>query len=166
MSRRRAIIVLGAITLIIIYAVASILSIQDWLYLHTSDGIAVHIIIDNRTQEIIGPFVISDSDSSTALHTDRINPLSVIDVYYEVPVARGENSITMTDHYGKQYVVVGYFENNLRGRVDIRVVCANAEGLSGKHRELRSYYFSIQWRPWGMNTCESTEFTNDFGVGP
>ncbi len=153
-KRHKAIVILSIITLTVFFTAKYILSNEFWLSKTASDGIAIHIVIDNRTNKQIGPFDISDSTTSTTIHIDQVEPLSVVDVDFETPVTWGENAIIMTDSEGRDYAVVGYFEHNIRGRVDIRVECATSEGLSGAQWSLLSYYFSMQWQPWGTTTCE------------
>jgi len=151
LHRRRLIIALGIILLMVVIFVASVLWNETWL---SPEGIAVHLVIDNRTNEKIGPFVIVEDQDSAPLHIDQVEPLSVVDVYYKKSESWGENAITMTDSNGRDYSVIPYFENQQKGRVDIRVECVNSDGLSGKKRDLVSWYFSFEWHSWGMSACE------------
>jgi len=41
-----------------------------------------------------------------------------------------------------------------KGGVDIRVECVTPDGLSGKKRDLVSWYFSFDWHSWGESVCE------------
>jgi len=118
------------------------------------ENIAVHIVINNRTNQVIGPFEISEHLDSIPLHVNQIEPFSVSDVYYIKSESWGENAIVMTDGNGKKYQVIPYFENNQKGRVDIRIECVTPEGLSGKIRKLTSWYFSFEWNSWGTSTCK------------
>ena len=150
-NRRRLIITLGVILLTAIVFVVSVLWNETWL---SPEDVAVHIVIDNRTNERIGPFVISEDQDSAPLHIDEVEPRSAVDVYYRKSESRGENAITMTDSNDKIYSVVPYFENQQRGRVDVRIDCVTSEGLSGKKRDLVSWYFSFEWHAWGTSACE------------
>lgn len=151
LNRRRLIIALGILLLIAVMFVGSVLWNETWL---SPEGIAVHIVIDNRTNEYIGPLVISEDQDSAPLHIDQVEPLSVVDVYYKKSESWGENAITMRDSHGKIYSVVPYFENQQKGRVDIRIECVTPDGLSGKKRDLISWYFSLDWHSWGTSACE------------
>ena len=131
--------------------IASVLSKEAWL---SSENIAIHIVIDNRTDQQIGPFVISEHQDSAPLHINQIEAFSVADVYYKKSASWGENAIIMTDTGGKNYAVIPYFENDQKGRVDIHVECVTPEGLSGKKRDLTSSYFSFEWNSWGTPVCE------------
>jgi len=144
-------IVFGIMLLIAVIFVAGVLWNDAWL---SPERVAVHIVIDNRTNKHIGPFVISENQDSEPLHIAQIEPLSVVDVYYKKSESWGESAITMTDSDGKTYAVVPYFENQQKGRVDIRVECATPDGLSGKKRDLVSWYFSFNWYSWGTSACE------------
>jgi hypothetical protein len=150
LNRRRWIIAFGIILLIAI-VVLSVLSNEAWL---SSENIALHIVVDNRTNQPIGPFVISEHQDSTPLHINPIEPLSTADVYYKKSESWGENAIVMTDSIGQNYAVIPYFENDQKGRVDIRVECIAPEGLSGRIRNLTSWYFSFEWKAWGTSGCE------------
>ena len=150
-NRRRSIITLGVILLTAIVFVVSVLWNETWL---SPEDVAVHIVIDNRTNERIGPFVISEDQDSAPLHIDEVEPWSAVDVYYRKSESWGENAITMTDSNGKIYSVVPYFENQQRGRVDLRIDCVTSEGVSGKKRDLVSWYFSFEWHSWGTSACE------------
>ena len=151
MNRRKLVIALGIVLLTTIIIVVSVLSNEAWL---SSENIAIHIVIDNQTNQQIGPFVISEHLDSEPLHIGQIDPFSVADVYYKKAESWGENAIVMTDGNGKNYAVVPYFENDQKGRVDIRVECTVPDGLSGKKRDLTSWYFSFEWRSWGTPKCK------------
>jgi hypothetical protein len=151
LNRRRLIIALAIILLIAVVFIGSVLWNETWL---SPEGIAVHIVIDNRTNEPIGPFVVSEDQDSASLQIDQVEPVSAVDVYYKKSESWGENAITMTDSSGKTYAVVPYFENQQKGRVDIRVECVTPDGLSGKKRDLVSWYFSFEWYSWGTSACE------------
>jgi hypothetical protein len=150
LNRRKLVIVVGIALLTTI--IISFLSNEAWL---SSENIAILIVIDNRTNQQIGPFVISEHQDSTPLHINQIEPFSVADVYYKKSESRGENAIVMTDGHGRNYAVIPYFENDQKGRVDIRVECVTPDGgLSGKKRELTLWYFSFEWASWGTSACE------------
>ena len=151
LNRRKWTTAFGSILVIAVVFVARVLSSGTWL---SSEHIAIHLVIDNRTDKQIGPFVISEAQDSEPLHINLIGPFSVVDVYYKKLESWGENVITMTDSHGKDYYVVDYFEHQQRGRVDIRVECITADGLSGKKRDLVYDYFSFDWYSWGTSTCE------------
>jgi hypothetical protein len=153
MLNRRKLIIAFGITLLLIAAIFEVnaLSNQPWL---PSEGISIHIVIDNRTNKQIGPFVISQYRDSEPLQVKQIEPWSVVDVYYITPNHGGENAITMKDSNGVVYSIIPYFEQGQRGRVDIRVECVGLDGLSGKKRELVTWYFSFEWRSWGASACK------------
>jgi hypothetical protein len=151
LNRSRLIIAFGIILLMAVIFAAGVLWNEPWL---SSKHVAIHLVIDNRSDKQIGPFVISEDQDSEPLHIKQIEPFSVVDVYYTKSESWGENAITMTDNNGKNYSVVPYFENQQRGRVDIRVECVTADGLSGKKRDLVYRYFSFEWYSWGASTCE------------
>jgi len=98
--------------------------------------------------------VISEHQDSAPLHVNKIEPFSVVDVYYKKSESWGENAIVMTDDDGKNYAVIPYFESDQKGRVNIRVECVNPDGLSGKKRDLTSWYFSFEWNSWGRSDCK------------
>ena len=150
-NRRKVIAALGVVLLITIIFTANLLPNETWF---SSEAIAIHIVIDNRTNKQIGPFLISEYRDSAPLQTNQIEPWSKMDVYYVKSKSGGENAITMTDSNGSVYPVVPYFEQDQKGRVDIRVECVTPDGLSGKTRKLVSWYFSLEWRSWGTATCE------------
>ena len=150
LNRRRLIIVFGTVLLTAIL-IFSTLSNDAWF---ASENIAIHIVIDNRTNQQIGPFVISEHLDSPPLHVNQIEPFSVSDVYYRKSESWGENAIVMTDGNGKNYEIIPYFENTQKGRVDIRVECVSPDGLSGKIRQLTSWYFSFEWKSWGTSACK------------
>jgi hypothetical protein len=150
LNRRRWIIAFGIILLIAL-VVLSVLSNEAWL---SSENIALHIVVDNRTNQPIEPFVISEHQDSAPLHINLIESLSTADVYYKKSESWGENAIVMTDSNGQNYAVIPYFENKQKGRVDIRVECVAPDGLTRKIRNLTSLYFSLEWNAWGMSDCE------------
>ena len=151
LNGRRLIHASGIVVLIAVIFVAGVLWKEAWL---SPERVAIHIVIDNRTNNHIGPFVIAEDQDSEPLHINQIEPLSVVDVYYKKSESWGENAITMTDSHGKTYSVIPYFESHQKGRVDIRVECVTADGLSGKKRDLVSWYFSFEWYSWGTSICE------------
>lgn len=69
----------------------------------------------------------------------------------------GEDVITLVDKYGNSYNIVPYFEQGVRGRVDIRVNCVSPDGISGKIRELNNWYYSMEWKDWGEQSCNLYE---------
>ncbi len=148
----RTIVCIGIIALVFLIS-GGFLWIRHWLSIPSSDGIALHLVIKNLTSHEIGPFVVSDARNSISLHIAPVKPLSTSVVDFVTPEAWGENAIVMTDPNGQSYVVVGYFEHSISGRVDIIVECASAEGLSGRHREITSYFFSFDWLHWGIPEC-------------
>jgi hypothetical protein len=150
MLNRRRLVTAAGIVLLTAMIVSALLN-DAWL---ASEKIAVHIVIDNRTNQQIGPFVISEHQGLASLQINQIEPFSVADVYYKKSESWGENAIVMTDSYGKNYAVIPYFENHQKGRVDIRVECVTPDGLSGKKRDLTSWYFSFEWYSWGTSVCE------------
>ena len=150
MLNRRRLVTAAGIVLLTAMIVSALLN-DAWL---ASEKIAVHIVIDNRTNQQIGPFVISEHQGLASLQINQIEPFSVADVYYKKSESWGENAIVMTDSYGKNYAVIPYFENDQKGRVDIRVECVTPDGLSGKKRDLTSWYFSFEWYSWGTSVCE------------
>ena len=150
MLNRRRLVTAAGIVLLTAMIVSALLN-DAWL---ASEKIAVHIVIDNRTNQQIGPFVISEHQGLGSLRINQIEPFSVADVYYKKSESWGENAIVMTDSYGKNYAVIPYFENDQKGRVDIRVECATPDGLSGHKRDLTSWYFSFEWYSWGTSVCE------------
>ena len=152
MNRRKLIIDFGIILLIAIIFLASVLWNETWL---SPERVAIHVVIDNRTDKQIGPLVISADQDSAPLRVNQIEPFSIVDIYYKKSESWGENAIKITDSNGKNYSVVPYFENQQKGRVDIRVECVNSDGLSGKKRDLVSWYFSFEWHSWGTSACES-----------
>jgi hypothetical protein len=151
LNRRKLIIVSSILLLVVVIVFTNILWDETWL---SPEPVAIHVVINNRTDKQIGPFVISDHQNSTPMHIDKIAPSSAADVYYKKSEAGGENAIKMTDSIGKNYLVVPYFENQQKGRVDIRVECVGSDGLAGKKRDLISWYFSFEWRAWGAAKCE------------
>ena len=116
--------------------------------------ISIHIVIDNSTDEPIGPFVVTQRDDSAPLTIETIRPDSIFDVHYQTPVLWGENAITMRDKSENHYIVIGYFEGSQTGQVDIRVECITPDGLSGKKRDRVSWYHSYKWEPWGESVCQ------------
>jgi hypothetical protein len=126
---------------------------QLWLSISASDGIAIHLVIDNRTAQEIGPFVVADESSGTALPIGLVPPNTAASLDFVTPHISGENFITMSDCEGTRYVVIGYFEHSIRGRVDIIVNCAGPLELSGQRREITSYFLSFGWRRWGVLDC-------------
>ncbi|MBK8421344.1 hypothetical protein [Candidatus Villigracilis saccharophilus] len=152
-NRNKKIILVGVALIATIIFIANVILNETWF---SPEAIAIHIVIDNRTNKQIGPFVISEYRDSEPLQINQIEPFSKANVYYLKSKSGGENEITMTDSNGKEYPVVPYFEQDQRGRVDIRVECASAEGLSGKKREMISWYFSFEWSSWGTRDCKNT----------
>jgi hypothetical protein len=125
-----------------------------WYSIPPSDGIGIHLVIANETTQKIGPFVVGDELSSTSMRIPTVEPHSSTSIDFVTPEVWGENSIVMSDLHGNRYIVVGYFEHSIRGRVDIVVECANTMGLSGRYRAITSYFRSMEWRPWGIRDCE------------
>jgi len=154
LNRCKVIIAISITLLIFAIFMTSVLSKEHWLFAPASKNIAIHIVIDNRTDQPIGPFVIADSHASAPVPINKIESFSLADVDYEISIASGENGVIMIDSNGKRYSINSYFENGLKGRVDIRVECATSDGLSGKRRELTSGYSSFQWESWGTVVCE------------
>ena len=151
LNRKKMIIAFGVIALIIVISLASVLKNETWL---SHNRLAIHIVIDNRTNQRIGPFTISDDQESEQLRIDSIEPFSAKDIYFEKPETWGENAISMIDSNGNIYPIVPYFETQQKGRVDIRVECITPNGLSGMKRNLLSDYFSFDWNSWGVTVCE------------
>ena len=152
-NRSKKIIIVGIVLIATIIFIANVISKETWF---SPEAIAIHIVIDNRTNKQIGPFVISEYQDSEPLQINQIEPFSKVDVYYIKSKSGGENEIVMIDNNGKEYLVVPYFEQDQRGRVDIRVECVSPDGLSGKKRELVSWYFSFVLRSWGTSACKET----------
>lgn len=151
LNRKIILIVVGIVCLVSDIVLFSILSKDAWL---SPEKIAIHIVIDNRTGQQIGPFEISDVQDTAPLQISPIGAYSVADVYYKNAEAGGENEIIMTDSRGNQYYIVSYFEQGQKGRVDLRVECVRPDGgLAGKKRDLTSGYFSFEWAEWGASTC-------------
>ncbi len=151
MLNRRSLIAAFGIVLLTAIIIFSILSNDAWL---APENIAVHIVINNRTNQTIGPFEISEHLDTHPLRVNQIEPFSVADVYYIKSESWGENAIVLRDSTGKNYEVIPYFENDQKGRVDIRVECVTPDGLSGKIRQLTSWYFSFEWASWGTFACK------------
>jgi hypothetical protein len=152
LKRRRLVLPLGFILLLTAMALAgNTLGFDTSL---SSEHVAVHVVIENRTNEQIGPFAISDNHNGEALHINQIESFAMADAYFRRSESWGESVITMTVKTGKDYLIVPYFENDLKGRVDIRVECVGRNGLSGKKRDLVSGYFSFEWHSWGVSNCE------------
>lgn len=152
-NRKIILIVVVIVCLLSDVVLFAILSRDAWL---SPEKIAVHIVIDNRTNQQIGPFEISDSQDVVPLLISPIGANAVADVYYKNAEAGGENEIIMTDSRGNEYYVVPYFEQGQKGRVDLRVECVTPDGeLAGKKRDLTSWYFSFEWYAWGASTCGS-----------
>jgi hypothetical protein len=152
MSKRNKIIIIlcSSIALIIIWFVATFLAYETWT---ASEMLAIHVVVDNRTNSEIGPFKLADSQGAEPVHIDIITPLSKCDAYFLKPESWGENSIVLIDSDNREYGVVPYFENGQNGRVDIRATCASSVGLAGNTRQLTSWYFSFKWRSWGFSEC-------------
>jgi hypothetical protein len=150
LNRYRAIIAVGILSLL--FVISIVIGLRKLAGL-SPEGI-VHVVIDNRTHQPIGPFVILEDQDSAPLHISQIDPLSMADIYYKTSGSWGENAITITDNNGKAYSVIPYFENPQKGRVDIRIECVTSEGLAGKTRKLVSSYFSFEWHSWGVSVCE------------
>jgi hypothetical protein len=150
LNRRKLGTVLGIVLLTAVIIVSVLLN-EAWL---SSENIALHIVVDNRTNQQIGPFVISEHQEFAPVQMNQIAPFSKADVYYKRSVSWGENAIVMTDSNSQSYAVIPYFENDQKGRVDIRVECVASDGLSGKIRNLTSSYFSLEWNAWGKSVCE------------
>jgi len=151
LNRYKWTIFFGIVTVIITALAVNILSHETWL---APEDISIHIVIDNQTNQPIGPFIVSEYQDTEPLHVNQIEPFSKVDVYYKKTKSGGENEITMIDGNKKGYIVVPYFEQDQRGRVDIHVECANPDGLSGRIRYLVSWYFSFVWHSWGMSVCK------------
>lgn len=149
-DRRKIITAFGIILVLGAVVITSVWLNKSWL---PSEGISIRIVIDNRTNKQIGPFVISEHGGSAPLRIETIQPSSAVNVYYQRPMYWGENAITMRDDNDNEYAIVPYFEGSQSGRVDIRVECATPDGLSGKIRQLVSWYFSFEWRSWGTSVC-------------
>lgn len=161
LKRHKVIIAVGIALSIITISVVSLLSNELQLLFEvtklqqSTESIAIHIVIANHTNKRIGPFDISDSQDTISVHVNQIEPFSITDVYYKKSESWGENSINMTDNNGQQYSLVPYFENGQSGRVDIHVECITPiTGLSGKKRNLVSWYFSFEWYSWGTFPCK------------
>jgi hypothetical protein len=150
-DRRKLITVFGVLLVLGVVVITSVWLNKSRL---SPDGISIQIVIENRTNKQIGPFVISEHGGSAPLRIGTIQPSSAVNVYYQRPMYWGENAITMRDDNDNEYAVVPYFEGSQSGRVDIRVECATPEGLSGKKRDLVSWYFSLEWNSWGTSACE------------
>lgn len=160
MKRRKVIVVFGVVLLIVVITV-SVLANERWLF-SISEGNYVHIVIDNRTDQQLGSFVITDHQDSAIVQIDRIDPLSKIEVDYITSETWGENAIIMEDSIGNQYTIVGYFEHTVRGRVDIQIECVTSDCLFGKRRDFTSYLFpSFEWYSFGTVTCEQPELCID-----
>ena len=117
-----------------------------------SEAEVVHFIIENDTGEIIGPLMIDDGKNNPPEYIDQIMPFSKIDVYYKNSDV-GENAIALMDGKGNTYYVIGYFESPQRGRVDIKINCMTAIGISGKVRVLVSSQNSYKWDSFGKSVC-------------
>jgi hypothetical protein len=152
MKRLMTIVCISVISSTILFG-GGILWIYRWLSIPLSEGIAIHLVIKNLTNQEIGPFAVSDTLSSTSLFIAAVEPRSTVVVDFVSPEVWGENEIVMTDPSGQQYTVIGYFEHSIKGRVDIIVVCASSEGLLGRQREITSYFSSLDWLPWGISDC-------------
>jgi len=94
LNRHKVIIAFRIALLITIIFIVRVLWNETWL---SSERVAIHIVIDNRTNQQIGPFAISEYQDSAPLHINQIEPFSVVDVYYKKSESWGENSIKMTD---------------------------------------------------------------------
>ncbi|MCB9133929.1 MAG: hypothetical protein H6636_00785 [Anaerolineales bacterium] len=150
-NRGKKVIIVGVALIVAIIFIVNVTLKETWF---SPEAIAIHIVIDNRTNKQIGPFVISDYRDSEPLQVNLVEPFSKVDVYYIKLKSGGENEIVMSDSNGKEYPVVPYFEQDQRGRVDIRVECVSPDGLSGKKRVLVSWYFSFVWHSWGTPACK------------
>ena len=163
MSKRHKVILSLTISLMIVsYLAFVVVDLFLWYFISpfvpSTEGIAVHVVIDNRTNKTIGPFVMTDRDDSAPLIINQIEPLSVIEVDFKREEGFGENSIGITDNNGRRYDVVGYFEQPLSGRVVIRIECVNPDGYSGKKRLLANHILaSFHWDSWGIRNCEHEE---------
>jgi hypothetical protein len=153
-SRKRILIALSGITLFLAWFAFNALSIRTWA---TPDMLAIHVVIDNRTDFEIGPFTIVDAQDAPPVPVNAIAPRSVVDLDYEQAESWGENVVILIDSEGREYDIVPYFENGQKGRVDIRIDCASPAGLAGVKRELISWYFSFKWRSWGFEECFELE---------
>lgn len=154
MKRQKIILFLWPIILIGCLIAGIIIWRDYWLAIPSSDGLAIHLVIDNRTGHELGPFVISDAQSHVKMITGYLEPFSTTS--FDLVTSEeiwGENGITMLDTSGRKFIVVGYFEHSIRGRVDIRIECASSNGLSGRWRDFTSVSFSLKWRPWGYPDC-------------
>jgi len=96
LNRYKVIIAVGIAILLTIIFIASVLS-ETWF---SSETIAIHIVIDNRTNKEIGPFVVSEYRDSAPLKITQIKSLSKVDVYYLKSKSGGENEIIMADSNG------------------------------------------------------------------
>lgn len=152
MSKRNKIITVlcSSIALIIIWFAATFLAYETWT---ASEMLAIHVVIDNRTNLEIGPFKLVDAKDAEPVYIDAIAPLSRRHTYFLKPESWGENVIILIDSDDRKYGVVSYFENGQKGRVDIRVACASSVGLAGTWRGLTSWQFSFKWRSWGFPEC-------------
>jgi hypothetical protein len=151
-DHRKLISALGFVLVLCAFMVASVVWLNKGRV--PRNEISIRIVIDNRTDKPIGPFVVSQRDDSAPLRIEIIAPDSGVDVYYQTPVLWGENAITMRDESENYYSIVGYFEGSQTGRVDIRVECTTPNGLSGKKRDMVDWDTSYEWRPWGESACE------------
>jgi hypothetical protein len=151
MSKRNKILVpCGVIAILIISLAITIVNDGSWT---ASEMVAIHVVIDNRTNSKIGPFTLANSRGTTTVHVDAISPFSRGNVLFKMSESWGENAIVLTDEDERNYFVVPYFENRQKGRVDIRVDCSSSIGLAGVYRSLVSWYFSFEWSQWGYKDC-------------
>ena len=151
MSKRKITIAsLGIITISVLWLATIVVADGSWT---ASEMVAIHVVMDNRTSSEIGPFTLADGQGAAPVYFDAIAPLSKGDAYFVKSESWGENGIVMIDEDGRQYLVVPYFENGQKGRVDIRIDCASPIGFAGVERTLVSWYFSFEWHPWGFDEC-------------
>jgi hypothetical protein len=150
MFKHRKLLIFFGIFLLITFSISSILV---KVVLLSPNEIAIHIVIDNRTNRQIGPFVLIEHQDSKPLQINAIEPFSVVYAYYKKSESWGENEIMMSDINGTKYNIIPYFENGEKGLVDIRVECATPNALSGKIRFITTSYSSFEWRSWGTSNC-------------
>jgi hypothetical protein len=140
--------------LVLAAAIAIVLSKERWLFIPLSQATTLHIVIENRSEVPVGPFVIIDERETRPMDIEVIEAGKKIDVEYAIPLTGGENGIYMRDSNGKGIPVAGYFEHRVAGRIDIRIECSSPNGYAGKIRQLLIPFFSFEWRDWGWANCD------------
>ncbi len=112
-------------------------------------GVDIAIMIENRTDKLIGPLIISDKDKASAVTLASVAPLERVRTAFKSPFTTGENHIVMTDGDGESYMLVGYFEERLGGWIEVILTEVTPAGLAGISRMKVSYPpSSLQWQPW------------------